>query len=246
MHAHTTHATALAAVGAAAAIAFDGHAAAVRADQPVVVAPAARTVRPAPAGARGRDVPEAAEHRTRPPVARGPATRAAAAPAVRAARPARRRVVAPRPLAVGRVPVARPPAPAGPTSWPELNRAIARIPNYHGTGARWVVFADDGHWGTVDWSLSAVYVSPRVPLGRLYDVVVHEWSHLLSVRPYGGDVHRALAAMNAYFGGSDLTGAERAADCMAVLQGAAWTHYTSCQDGRWRVGAARLLRGAVL
>jgi hypothetical protein len=154
------------------------------------------------------------------------------------------RPVAARPAPAVRVAVVRrpaPPAPAGPTSWAALNRAIARIPTYHGTGARWVVYSDDGYWGTADWQRRAIYIGPQVPEKRLYDVAVHEWSHLLSAAAYGGDTNALVAATAKWFGGSGLTGAERAADCMALLQGATWTHYTRCADARWRAGADRLL-----
>jgi len=127
-----------------------------------------------------------------------------------------------------------------------LNTAIARIPTYHPGASRWVVSGRYGHWGTADWYHDTLYISPTVPADRLYDVVVHEWSHELTVLDYHGNVDAAVKAMNRYFGGQGLTGAERAADCMAVLQGASWTHYTSCTDRRWRSGAAKLLRGRVL
>ena len=80
----------------------------------------------------------------------------------------------------------------------------------------------------------------------MYDVVIHEYSHLQSVVPYGGDVDVAMSAMNRYFGGSGLDGSERAADCMARLQGASWTHYTACDDAHWRDGARRLVQGQKL
>jgi hypothetical protein len=139
-----------------------------------------------------------------------------------------------------------PPAPNGPTSWAALNTAIARIPTYPAGTSRWIVSGRYGHWGTTDWYHDTLYISPTVPVDRLYDVAVHEWSHELSVLDYHGDVGAAVKAMARYFGGSGLTGAERAADCMARLQGAGWTHYTSCTDRRWRSGAAKLLRGGVL
>ena len=91
-----------------------------------------------------------------------------------------------------------------------------------------------------------LYVSPDVPRNRLYDVAVHEWSHELSVLDYNGDVDAATQAMNSWFGGTGLTGAERAADCMAILQGATWTHYTTCTDSRWRAGAKLLVSGQPL
>ena len=133
-----------------------------------------------------------------------------------------------------------------PTTWPALNRAIRRIPSYHHGAARWVVSGRYGHWGTADWYHDTLYISPTVPPSFLYDVVAHEWSHELSVLDYRGDVAAATRAMNRFFGGRGLTGAERAADCMARLQGATWTHYTSCTSHRWRVGAARLLHGRAL
>jgi hypothetical protein len=49
--------------------------------------------------------------------------------------------------------------------------------------------------------------------------------------------------MNAWFGGSGLTGPERAADCMAILQGATWTHYTTCTNTHWQAGARLLVSG---
>jgi hypothetical protein len=134
--------------------------------------------------------------------------------------------------------------PVSASSWSvAFTDAIARIPGDGPASTRWVVTDSYGSWGTADWYRDTVYISPRVPTRRLYDVVVHEWSHVLSVRPYGGDVDAAVRAMSAYYGGTGLAGAERAADCMALAQGATWTNYTPCTDGRWRAGAARLLSG---
>ena len=137
-------------------------------------------------------------------------------------------------------------APSGPTSWGALNAAIARIPTYHSGGAHWVV-KDTGWWGTADWDASIIYISPATPESKLYDVAVHEWSHILSVRDYGGDVVRAVNAMQLYFSGkisaTDLMPAEDAADCMAIVQGADWTDYTSCSSSRWRAGARALVAG---
>jgi hypothetical protein len=132
--------------------------------------------------------------------------------------------------------------PSGPTGWAQLNSAIARIPTYRAHGARWVVSSRYGHWGTADWYHDTLYIEPTVPSAYLYDVAVHQWSHELSVLDYNGNVAAAVAAMNRYFGGTGLVGAERAADCMAILQGATWTHYTTCANTHWRAGAAVLLR----
>jgi hypothetical protein len=137
-------------------------------------------------------------------------------------------------------PEAAPQPASGPTGWRELDAAIGRIPGYDGS-ARWHV-ADGGPWGTADWYEQSVTISRSIPSRRLDDVVRHEWSHLLSVRPYA-KVSEAVAAMNAWFGGEGLAGAERAADCMALQLGARWTHYTDCQDPHWWEGARRLLAG---
>jgi hypothetical protein len=134
------------------------------------------------------------------------------------------------------------PAPAGPTSWGALNAAIARIPTYHQGDARWVV-KNTGWWGTAMWDRGLIYISPTVPEDKLYDVAVHEWSHLLTVRDYGGDVNLAISATTRFFGGTGLNGAEDAADCMAILQGAKWTHYTTCASSEWRAGAQQLIEG---
>jgi hypothetical protein len=128
----------------------------------------------------------------------------------------------------------------------QLDSAIARIPGGSDPNTTWLLQANDGHWGTTDWYHNVIWISPSVPSNRVYDVVVHEWNHLKSVKDYGGNVDAALTAMNRFFGGSDLTGAERAADCMARLDGATWTHYTACDNSSWRAGAARLLRGQQL
>lgn len=119
--------------------------------------------------------------------------------------------------------------------------AVARIPGYDGS-ATWVMTDKYGSWGTADWYRGTAYISPRVPASKMFDVVAHEWAHLVSVKPYAS-VSDAMAGMNKVFGGSGLTGAERAADCMARKLGAAWTHYTSCGNSDWQAAAARLLAG---
>jgi hypothetical protein len=124
-----------------------------------------------------------------------------------------------------------------------LAAAVARIPTYRAGSARWIVSRAYDFWGTADWYHDVLYVSPDVPSRYLYDVAVHEWSHELSVLDYAGDVAAATKAMNVWFGGSGLVGPERAADCMAILQGATWTHYTTCANATWRLGATKLVRG---
>jgi hypothetical protein len=127
-----------------------------------------------------------------------------------------------------------------------LMAAVSRIPSYRAGTVRWVVSRAYAFWGTADWYNAVLYVSPDVPRSKLYDVAVHEWSHELSVLDYAGDVRAATSAMNAWFGGSGLTGPERAADCMSILQGATWTHYTTCTDAHWRAGARLLVAGKPL
>lgn len=152
-------------------------------------------------------------------------------------------VVAAVAVLVTALPTSARPLTTGPTDWLALNQAIGRIPTYDRSAVTWVVSRDYDFWGTADWYNAVLYVNPDVPRDRLYDVAVHEWSHELSVRDYDGDVRRAKRAMNRFFGGHHLVGAERAADCMAILQGAVWTHYTQCRDRHWRHGARRLVDG---
>ncbi|HET7529393.1 MAG TPA: hypothetical protein VFJ98_00375 [Mycobacteriales bacterium] len=187
------------------------------------------------------------ELRSRPRAARVSARLRAARPAqpAPAARPAHSPPPpASRPAATAPAdPAHRPRVASGPTGWAQLDAAIARIPSYRAGTARWVVSTKYDFWGTADWYHDVLYVDPGVPADKLYDVAVHEWSHELSVLDYGGDVLAATRAMNLAFGGHGLTGAERAADCMAILQGATWTHYTTCTAPAWRAAAARLVAG---
>jgi hypothetical protein len=53
----------------------------------------------------------------------------------------------------------------------------------------------------------------------MYDVAIHEYRHVLSVAD-DDDASAAIAAMNGFFGGAGLQGAEPAAACMARLRGA--------------------------
>jgi hypothetical protein len=135
---------------------------------------------------------------------------------------------------------------SGPTGWAALDSAIHRIPTYREGAVEWKVSRKYSEWGTADWYAGVIYINPSVPESYLYDVALHEWSHELSVLDYGGDVSAATKAMNKAFGGSGLVGPERAADCMALVQGASWTHYTSCDDSDWRAAARRLVNGKPL
>ncbi len=166
---------------------------------------------------------------------------------VAAARPAATAV----PVREQRASAAPKPAPRRPVTTPRrpkakgtpLEQAVARIPGYSAhRPARWVSTSRYGHWGTTDWYHNTVYISPRVPASKLDSVVRHEWAHILTVRAYGS-VARAVAGTNSTFGGSGLTGAERAADCMARQLGATWTNYTSCGSSTWRRSATALLHG---
>lgn len=124
-----------------------------------------------------------------------------------------------------------------------VNAARAQIPGALDPTITWIVSSDYASWGVTDWYDDTVYLSPDIPISRVADVVKHEYGHVLSVRAYDGDVHRAVLAMNAFFGGAGNGGAERAADCIARLLGADWTNYTACAHAHWRDGARRLLHG---
>lgn len=153
------------------------------------------------------------------------------------ARPVTPRPPVPQVPAVG---VPRRHRPAVPRTTPRqrLDAAVARIPGYRPGEASWVLTTSWGSWGTADWYNARVYISPTVPADRIYDVVAHEWSHLLAVSVYAGDVRTAVDALNRWFGPQ---GVERAADCMARVLGAQWTHYTQCNDRHGQDGARRLV-----
>ena len=131
----------------------------------------------------------------------------------------------------------------GPTSWSALNNAIARIPNYRPGVAKWVVTSRYGHWGATDIANGNIDISPDVPGSRVYSVASHEYDHALTSSNYGWNWQAADAALNRWFGGGTPGARERAADCMAIAQGASWTNYTGCQNERWRQGARILLGG---
>jgi hypothetical protein len=123
-----------------------------------------------------------------------------------------------------------------------VDLARSQIPGALDPTITWHVSRRFDSWGVADWYNDTVYISPDVPRRRVADVVRHEYAHILSVRAYGGRVDEAVKAMNTYFGGAGLAGAERAADCMSRLLGARWTHYTACPAERWRSGARRLMQ----
>lgn len=131
----------------------------------------------------------------------------------------------------------------GPTSWTLLNQAIAQIPNYRSGVATWVVTNRYGHWGATDLANGDIYISPNIPASKVYAVASHEYAHARAFYNYGWNVRAANVALNAWFGGGDVTARERAADCMAIAQGATWTSYTSCQNAHWRQGSRILLAG---
>ena len=143
------------------------------------------------------------------------------------------------------------PAPAR-TSWPALNAAIARIPGYRDGIARWHVTSRYGHYGITDANqpgAANIYISPTVPADKLYSVAAHEYGHAVVIANYGtgyGPYTRYSRDMVAWFGGTTVTGLERAADCIALRLGATWTNYTGCGDPHWQEGARILLRGGTL
>jgi hypothetical protein len=124
-----------------------------------------------------------------------------------------------------------------------LRYAVGRIPAYRpGVVSAWVWSDRYGHYGATNLATREVTISPRVPAGLLYSVVVHEYSHALAIWVYGSSASADVALMRT-FGGSAGTARERAADCMAIVQGATWTNYTSCGSSAWRQAARVLVSG---
>jgi hypothetical protein len=138
------------------------------------------------------------------------------------------------------------------TSWPALNQAIAAIPGYRDGIARWHVTSRSGHYGITDANqpgAANIYISPTVPASKLYSVAAHEYGHAVVIANYGtgyGPYTQYSRDMVRWFGGTTVTGLERAADCIALRLGATWTNYTGCGDAHWQEGARILLRGGTL
>lgn len=123
----------------------------------------------------------------------------------------------------------------------QLQTALDRLPGYRPGEAEFVITPGLGYWSMTNLATGRVYVSSSVPADRVYDVVAHEWSHVVSLRTYNGDVRKSVRAMKKHFGGKGMLGAERAADCMARELGAQWTFYTACEDKHWQAAAQKLL-----
>ncbi|MGZ4634048.1 hypothetical protein [Oryzihumus sp.] len=179
--------------------------------------------------------------RTTPPVRRPTPAPPTARPA---ARPTSRPAPRPRPKPKPTLRTTSAPAPAGVAGVPSaLRYAVGRIPAYRpGVVSAWVWSDRYGHYGATNLATREVTISPRVPTGILYSVVVHEYSHALAIWVYGSSAGADVALMRT-FGGSAGTARERAADCMAIVQGATWTNYTSCSSGLWREAARVLVSG---
>lgn len=127
-----------------------------------------------------------------------------------------------------------------------LDSTLQRLPDYFPGVVHWELSTSLAHYGTTDWDHNTIKLSIFTPLNLLYSVVAHEWSHEIQAYDYHRDFNRIVTSMNRHFGGPGPTGqrgVEYSADCMAILQGATWTHYTSCDNKKWRHEARRLLDG---
>jgi hypothetical protein len=127
-----------------------------------------------------------------------------------------------------------------------LHHIVGELPSYQPGQVHWRLSLKLGHWGQTDWETHTITISVLVPLGDLYSVVAHEWSHELQAIAYDQQYWPMIRALNRHFGGggkSGMHGTEIAADCMAILQGATWTSYTKCHKAAWRHDARRLVHG---
>ena len=188
-------------------------------------------------GAPTATVPPAPTRATPSPVRRP-------APARTTARPSPTPPPKPRPRPKPTLRTSTAPAPAAVAGVPmALRYAVGRIPAYRpGVVSDWVWSDRYGHYGATNLATREVTISPRVPSSILYSVVVHEYSHALAIWVYGSSASADVALMRT-FGGSAAMARERAADCMAIVQGATWTNYTSCGSGAWRQAAWVLVSG---
>ncbi len=124
--------------------------------------------------------------------------------------------------------------------------AVNRLPHYFPGVVHWEVSTSLRHYGTTDWNTNTIRISAFTPANLLYSVVAHEWSHEVQAYDYHRDFPSIVRSLNRHFGGGGATGqrgVEYSADCMAIMQGATWTDYTSCHNKKWRHYAKRLLAG---
>jgi hypothetical protein len=129
-----------------------------------------------------------------------------------------------------------------------LVQAIDGLPDYYPGFVHWRL-TTGRHYGTTDWQTNTITISVFTPLSLLYSVVAHEWSHEVQLFDYRPDQVELVQQLNRHFGGagpSGSRGVEFSADCMAILQGATWTHYTKCHNQTWRHDARILLDGKKL
>jgi hypothetical protein len=130
-----------------------------------------------------------------------------------------------------------------------LMDAINGLPDYYAGFVHWKLSTDWKHYGTTDWATNTITISAFTPLNLLYSVVAHEWSHEVQAYDYHPNEVELVQQLNRHFGGPGSTGergVEFSADCMAILQGATWTHYTACHNKTWRHDARVLLEGKKL
>lgn len=129
-----------------------------------------------------------------------------------------------------------------------LLSAIGGLPDYYPGFVHWRL-TTDRHYGTTDWQTNTITISVFTPLNLLYSVVAHEWSHEVQLFDYHPNQVELVQQLNRHFGGrgpSGSRGVEFSADCMAILQGATWMHYTNCDNKTWRHDARLLLEGKKL
>lgn len=129
------------------------------------------------------------------------------------------------------------------TKWAALNDAIVKIPHLNPALVTWKI-ENKGAWAATDLNTGTVYVSPTAPVSKLYSIVAHEYGHVLQGVAYG-DYSAAVRALAGWYGtaATNPLALERAADCMALLDGVTWTRYTTCRNTHWRDGARYLLNG---
>lgn len=133
----------------------------------------------------------------------------------------------------------------GKSPWPSKERLMEEVNAAGGPlGARWVLTEDYGSYGAADLNDLVVYINPRVPVSKIRDVVLHERAHMVQAHLYGQDMDLAgRETLKVYGGGGRWSGLDREADCIALIWGARWTHYTSCGNSAWRDAARATLQG---
>lgn len=119
---------------------------------------------------------------------------------------------------------------------------IKRLLNYYGCSGTTVKINGatlGSSWGVALVDKNTVHIKSGLNNTNLTYVVAHECAHMLQYRAYAGDFSKLMSDMNRIYGGKDLAGLERNADCITKSWKIKVYSYTnSCSGARNKAALA--------